>query len=91
MLERRVRRQPQQLDQPAPRAAVAGRKNVEPAEAMSRLRNHPQAGELLRQVEAWLHQPGGARDVDVPRMLAPYRAHTQAPVVATIMAEEAPA
>lgn len=50
-----------------------GLAEVDPAEAMQRLRNHPQAGQLLRQVEAWLHQPGGARDVDVAKMLAPYR------------------
>lgn len=42
-------------------------------EALARLRAHPEAGDLLRQVEAWLHQPpgrGGA--VDVATLLAPY-------------------
>ena len=42
-------------------------------EALARLRAHPEAGSLLRQVEAWLHQPpgrGGA--VDVAALLAPY-------------------
>lgn len=46
---------------------------VEPAEAIAALRRDDQAGELLRQVEAWLHRPGGAGGVDVSAMLAPYR------------------
>jgi len=50
-----------------------GLADVDPAEAMQRLRSHPEAGQLLRQVEAWLHQPGGARDVNLAQMLAPYR------------------
>lgn len=47
--------------------------DVEPAEAIAALRRDDQAGELLRQVEAWLHRPGGAGGVDVSAMLAPYR------------------
>ncbi|MGD9648830.1 MAG: hypothetical protein AB7U73_24170 [Pirellulales bacterium] len=47
--------------------------DVEPADAIAMLRRDEQAGALLRQVEAWLHQPGGAGQVDVSAMLAPYR------------------
>lgn len=47
--------------------------DIEPAEAIAALRRDDQAGELLRQVEAWLHRPGGAGQVDVSAMLAPYR------------------
>lgn len=45
------------------------------AEAVARLRRDPEAGELLRAVEAWLHaRPGDAPDdSDVAAMLAPYR------------------
>ena len=47
--------------------------DVDPAQAIATLRRDEQAGALLRQVEAWLHQPGGAGQVDVAAMLAPYR------------------
>jgi hypothetical protein len=54
-------RQRLHLDAEDPRAAVAT------------LRNHDEAGVLLRQVEAWLHAPEGAREVDLAALLAPYR------------------
>ncbi len=49
------------------------------AEAMRRLREHPEAGEVLRQVEAWLHRPPSpdqspASILDFERLLAPYQA-----------------
>ena len=47
--------------------------DIEPADAIAAIRRDDQAGELLRQVEAWLHRPGGAGGVDVSAMLAPYR------------------
>jgi hypothetical protein len=70
-----------------------GLAKVDPAEAMQRLRNHEQAGYILRQVEAWLHQPNGARDVDIAKILAPYRmsaapASNARPVAAELVAEE---
>lgn len=45
------------------------------AEAVARLRRDPEAGKLLRAVEAWLHaRPGDApADSDVTDLLAPYR------------------
>jgi hypothetical protein len=43
------------------------------AEAMAALRSHPEAGALLGQLEAWLHRPGGAGEVDVNALLKPYQ------------------
>ena len=37
------------------------------------LREHDQAGVLLRQLETWLHCPGGEQDVDIAVILAPYQ------------------
>ena len=37
------------------------------------LREHEQAGVLLRQLETWLHRPGGEQDVDIAVILAPYQ------------------
>lgn len=67
-----------------------GLQDADPALAIQQLRNHPQAGQLLRQIEAWLHQPGGARQVDLTEMLLPYRgaASASSPVEAVIVAEE---
>jgi hypothetical protein len=50
-----------------------GLDEVEPTAALARLRADEQAGKLLRQVEAWLHAPEGARQVDLATVLAPYR------------------
>lgn len=44
-----------------------------PIEALNELRRHPEAGPLLRQLETWLHQPGGGAAIDVPALLAPYQ------------------
>ncbi len=46
---------------------------LEPLAAVEALREHEQAGALLRQVEAWLHKPGGVGDVDLAAVLEPYR------------------
>lgn len=43
-----------------------------PMAALAELRQHPEAGPLLRQLETWLHQPGGGAAVDVATLLAPY-------------------
>ncbi len=37
------------------------------------IRDHEQAGQLLRQLEAWLHMPEPPAEVDVQALLAPYR------------------
>lgn len=47
--------------------------DLEPADALVKLRDHEQAGALLRQVELWLHAPPGSQSVDVAALLAPYR------------------
>jgi hypothetical protein len=46
---------------------------AEPGEAVAAMREHPQAGPLLAQLEAWLHRPGPPAPVDVGKLLAPYR------------------
>ncbi|MFP6765655.1 MAG: hypothetical protein VB858_18645, partial [Planctomycetaceae bacterium] len=45
----------------------------EAADVIPKLRNHTEAGPLLRQLEAWLHQPDSESAIDVPGLLAPYR------------------
>lgn len=47
---------------------------VTAAAAMPRLRNHAEAGALLRQLEDWLHKPQPSSQVDLAALLAPYRA-----------------
>jgi hypothetical protein len=46
--------------------------DVEPAEAILRLRAHPEAGALLRTLEDWLYRPPGRTPVDIDATLAPY-------------------
>jgi hypothetical protein len=43
------------------------------AEAITRLKEHAQAGELLRALERWLHRPGGIDVAEVNALLEPYR------------------
>jgi hypothetical protein len=45
---------------------------LEAAAALARLAAHPEAGPLLAGLEDWLHRPGRP-DVDLARLLAPYR------------------
>jgi hypothetical protein len=46
---------------------------VKPAEAIAKLRGHPDAGPLLQRLEEWLHRPGAADDTDVATLLKPYQ------------------
>lgn len=46
---------------------------INAAEAIARLRNHEEAGALLRQLEAWLHRRVMDGQVDVAALLEPYR------------------
>jgi hypothetical protein len=47
---------------------------VAPAEFIGVMRNHEEAGPLLRRLEDWLHRPGGtAEPVDVAALLKPYQ------------------
>jgi hypothetical protein len=41
--------------------------------ALARMRQHPEAGALLNQLELWLHRPGSAHQVDVGKLLWPYQ------------------
>jgi hypothetical protein len=43
-----------------------------PPELMAALRRHEQAGNLLRQLEQWLHRPGGQKTLEVEALLRPY-------------------
>jgi hypothetical protein len=52
-----------------------GLENVRPAEGILRMKQDPQAGELLRALEGWLHlPPGRARgsEGEINRLLSPY-------------------
>jgi hypothetical protein len=42
-------------------------------EALARMRQHPEAGALLNQLELWLHRPGTAQQVDIGKLLWPYQ------------------
>lgn len=53
-----------------------GLQNVKAAPAIVAIREHPEAGVLLRQIEAWLHAPGAAVAIDLEQLLAPYRTMT---------------
>ena len=55
---------------------------VKAADAMPKLRNHGEAGALLRQLEDWLHRPKPTQDVDLGALLAPYRSVAAATVEA---------
>jgi len=46
---------------------------LDAAEAIVRLREHEDAGALLKQLERWLHCPDTSSDVDVASLLEPYR------------------
>lgn len=51
-----------------------GLTDLRPELAIQTLRQHPEAGDLLRAMEDWLHRPGPRPPVDVGRLLLPYRA-----------------
>ena len=50
-----------------------GLAEARPAVAIAALREHPEAGGLLRQLEIWLHQPRSEAAVDVAALLRPYQ------------------
>jgi hypothetical protein len=50
-----------------------GLTSVDGAELIARLRQHPEAGVLLRALEDWLHRPPGSARVQMDAVLAPYR------------------
>jgi hypothetical protein len=48
-------------------------RGLTPRASLQRMRDHSQAGQLLHQLERWLHQRAPAAAVDVAAILAPYR------------------
>jgi hypothetical protein len=50
-----------------------GYEDKRPAETIQLLRDHPEAGPLLTNLEDWLHRPTRPERVDVAALLAPYR------------------
>ena len=50
-------------------------------DAIRRLREHAEAGELLRALETWLHRPPGSGTVDVATLLEPYRRLSATPTL----------
>jgi hypothetical protein len=51
-----------------------GLEKAAPAEFIGVMRNHKEAGPLLRRLEDWLHRPGGAAEpVDMAALLKPYQ------------------
>ena len=57
--------------------------SVRAVDAIVAIRNHDEAGALLRQVEAWLHAPQPPETLDVAELLQPYRAVTADSLVVT--------
>ena len=45
---------------------------MDPLHALRALREHDEAGQLLRKLEDWLHRPDPPQDVDVEALLKPY-------------------
>ncbi len=50
-----------------------GIQHLDAPAAMRQLRQHTEAGALLRQLDRWLHAPPGNGSVDVLALLAPYK------------------
>ena len=50
-----------------------GLQHMDAPAAMQQLRQHAEAGALLRQLDFWLHAPPGRGAVDVLALLAPYK------------------
>ena len=58
--------------------ARLGLAQAKAVDALVAIRQHPEAGALLRQLEAWLHMPTPPANVDWSTLLQPYRAVTAA-------------
>jgi hypothetical protein len=43
------------------------------AEAIRQIRDHTEAGPLMRQLEQWMHSPNRAQDIDLGKLVEPYR------------------
>ncbi len=51
-----------------------GLDDVRPSDALARLKEHAEAGPLLRRVEEWLHHPSPTAAADLRELLRPYAA-----------------
>ncbi len=58
-------------------------KEESPGKLMQVLREHPEAGPLLRSLEDWLHRPDPPERVDVEALLAPYSQVTEQQISGT--------
>ncbi len=45
-----------------------------PHAALVKIKEHDEAGPLMKQLETWMHSPRPSEDVDLPKLLAPFRA-----------------
>jgi hypothetical protein len=54
---------------------------LSPGDAMISLRQHPEAGILLRALEDWLHRPPGVARVEIQALLQPYLNPEEQPIV----------
>jgi len=59
---------------------------LSPGDAMLSLRQHPEAGILLRALEDWLHRPPGAAHVDIQALLQPYLNPAEQPIAGNLAA-----
>jgi hypothetical protein len=55
---------------------------LSPGDSMEALREHPEAGTLLRALEDWLHRPPGVAHVDIQALLQPYLNPGEQPIAA---------
>ncbi len=58
--------------------------DADPGEAMTVMRNDPGAGELIRNLEDWLHRPDPPKSVDIEKLLEPYKNISDEPVAQTM-------
>ena len=57
---------------------------LSPGDAVVALRQHPEAGTLLRALEDWLHRPPGVAHVDIQTLLQPYLNPGEQPIAANL-------
>jgi hypothetical protein len=50
-----------------------GLDDVALGEAIRQIRDHAEAGPLMLQLEQWMHSPNRAREIDLGKLVEPYR------------------
>ena len=53
--------------------------NLDAHQAIRQLHHHPEAGEVLRQVEDWLHRPNPPEEISWEDLLRPYFSESHVP------------